>query len=75
MKGITCAVCGNSFNLRSTKARFVTCPDCLTNNLTVQAYSHNDKERERRWKEAGVKYRKTMKKSSRKGYSKKRGRL
>ena len=51
MKGITCVVCGNSFNLRSTKARYVTCPDCLSSNLTVQAYSHNDKERERRWKE------------------------
>ena len=51
MKGITCAVCGNSFNLRSTKARYVTCPDCLPSNLTVQAYSSNDKERERRRKE------------------------
>ena len=51
MKGITCAVCGTSFNLRSTKARYVTCPNCLSSNLTVQAYSPNDKEREARWKE------------------------
>ena len=75
MKGVTCAVCGIAFNLRSTKARYVTCPDCLSSNLTVQAYSHNDKDRERRWKEAGVRYRKTLKKFSRKRYSRKRGRI
>ena len=52
MKGITCVVCNTSFNLRSTKARYVTCPDCLPSNLTVQAYSPQDRERERQWKEA-----------------------
>ena len=51
MKGITCVVCNTSFNLRSTKARYVTCPDCLSSNLTVQAYSPHEKEREQRWKE------------------------